>query len=549
MEPSGLADTQRMRAYSRRLKVGARGEAGKEQLGALLDDACISRKGLARRVVNLGTAQGVQGLNYDHSSVARWLAGQQPREPVPELIAEVLAALLHRPVTVTDLGMVPSAISADAGLRLSGSWAECVATGMTLWRADVEKRQFLQDSALAVSASSAVALQWLVSPSAGQPSGLGGRKIGASDVAAMERATQSFREMDNRLGGGRVRSAVMRYLTAEITPVLAHGQFSGDVGIRLAGVAAELAQLVGFSSALAVSGRVRVSFVPGYRRSRQPMSAWLEKQQRGRGQAGNDGRNVRLTEEARHGHKAERTGWVAYDTGLHGHAERHLALALSFARHAQDDGLGAEILAAKAHQAVYLGRSAEAVGLAPLLRPPPAGPVFRRCWPSAASWKRMAMPPRTTRGPAPGHCRTPNPPSTGQPGTTIRGGCGTSTGPTWPRGWRTASAIWASPGTPSTTPGGRWTWTAGSSAGRRSTCRCWPPHTADPGWRHKSARPAAHPDSSPPGSRHLPWGALKFLQRGTIRRCCHPLLTAIRVWRRARPAAWGARCRAAFRKS
>jgi hypothetical protein len=281
--------------------LGRAAKPANDQLAALLDDARISRKGLARRVVNLGTARGVRGLNYDHSSVARWLAGQQPREPVPELIAEVLAALLHHPVTVTDLGMAPSAVPADTGLRLSERWAECVATATTLWRADVERRQFLQDSALAVSTSSAVALQWLVSPSAGPPSGLSGRKIGASDVAAMEQAAQSFREMDNRLGGGRVRNAVMQYLTAEITPVLTQGQFSADVGVRLAGVAAELAQLA---------------------------------------------------------------GWVAYDTELHGHAERYLTLALSFARHAGDDGLGAEILAAKAHQAVYLGRPAEAVDLA-----------------------------------------------------------------------------------------------------------------------------------------------------------------------------------------
>lgn len=173
------------------------------QLSGLLDEASVSRKGLARRVVDLGTALGVRGLSYDHSSVVRWLAGQQPREPVPELIAEVLAGLLHRPVTVTDLGMAPSVIAADAGLRLSGDWPECVATATTLWRADVERRHFLQDSALAASAASAVALQWLVSPSASAPSGLGTQRIGMSDVAAMANAAQSFREMDNKLGGGR----------------------------------------------------------------------------------------------------------------------------------------------------------------------------------------------------------------------------------------------------------------------------------------------------------------------------------------------------------
>ena len=50
--------------------------------------------------------------------------------------------------------------------------------------------------------------------------------------------------------------------------------------------------------------------------------------------------------------------------GLHGHAQRYLTLALSFARHAGNSGLGAEVLAAKAHQAVYLARPAEAVDLA-----------------------------------------------------------------------------------------------------------------------------------------------------------------------------------------
>ena len=61
---------------------------------------------------------------------------------------------------------------------------------------------------------------------------------------------------------------------------------------------------------------------------------------------------------------AQLAGWMAYDAGLHGHAQRYLTLALSFARHAGNSGLGAEVLAAKAHQAVYLARPTEAVDLA-----------------------------------------------------------------------------------------------------------------------------------------------------------------------------------------
>ena len=41
-----------------------------EQLTALLAEAGVSRKGLARRVADLGAARGVPTLNYDHCSVA-----------------------------------------------------------------------------------------------------------------------------------------------------------------------------------------------------------------------------------------------------------------------------------------------------------------------------------------------------------------------------------------------------------------------------------------------------------------------------------------------
>jgi tetratricopeptide (TPR) repeat protein len=270
-------------------------------LAGLIEEAGISRKGLARRVVELGNSRGLQGLRYDHSSVARWLSGQQPSAPVPELIAEVLTGLVARRVAVTDAGMRPSDMAADTGLQLAGSWQECVAAAAALCHADLARRRFLQDSVLAVSMSSAAALQWLVSPAAEPPAGTGRRRIGASDITAISMAAGAFREMDNRLGGGRTRGALMHYVTTEVVPLLAQAQFSPETGRRVAGQAAQLAQLA---------------------------------------------------------------GWMAYDAGLHGHADRYLTVALSFARQAADYGLGAEILSAKAHQAIYLARPADAIDLA-----------------------------------------------------------------------------------------------------------------------------------------------------------------------------------------
>lgn len=281
--------------------MGRRPKPGNERLRALIGESGVSHKGLARRVVDLGAARGVRGLGYDHSSVARWLAGEQPREPVPELIAEVLGGLLQRRLGVADAGMVPSAVAAGAGLALAGTWADCVTVATTLWGADAEQRRFLADSAMAASASSAVALQWLVSPMPGPPSWAGQRHVGEADIAAISQVVASYRELDNRLGGGRVRGALVHYLNTEVAPLLADGRFDGQAGARLATAGAELAQLA---------------------------------------------------------------GWMAYDCGLHGHAQRYLTLALSFAHHADNDGLGAEVLAAKAHQAVYLAQPAEAVDLA-----------------------------------------------------------------------------------------------------------------------------------------------------------------------------------------
>jgi hypothetical protein len=281
--------------------VGHKPRSGNERLRALVEESGVSHKGLARRVVDLGTARGVRGLAYDHSSVARWLAGEQPREPVPELITGVLAGLVQRRLSIADVGMAPSGVAADTGLTLAGTWAECVTTAATLWSADTGQHRFLTGSAVAVSASQAVALQWLVSPVPGPPSSSGRRRVGEPELAAIEHVAASYRELDNRLGGGRVRGAVVHYLNTEVAPLLADGRYDTKTGRQLAAVGAELAQLA---------------------------------------------------------------GWMAYDAGLHGHAQRYLTVALSFAHHAGNDGLGAEVLAAKAHQAVYLARPGEAVDLA-----------------------------------------------------------------------------------------------------------------------------------------------------------------------------------------
>src|SRR5260370_35446238 len=98
--------------------------------------------------------------------------------------------------------MVPRGVAAGAGLALAGTWADCVTAATTLWGADAEQRRFLADSAVAVAASSAGALQWLVSPMPGPPSWAGGRQGGEARIPAVGQGAGSYRGLDNPQGGG-----------------------------------------------------------------------------------------------------------------------------------------------------------------------------------------------------------------------------------------------------------------------------------------------------------------------------------------------------------
>ncbi|MEU6717624.1 hypothetical protein ABZ897_39680 [Nonomuraea sp. NPDC046802] len=270
-------------------------------LQQLIAEAGFSHKGLARRLNDLGAARGTPGLKYDHSSVLRWIAGQRPRDPVPCLLTEIFALRLGRPVSSEDLGMPAIITPLDLGQEFTHTWQEGVATVTALWRADVERRRFLIDSAFAIGAGSVGAVRWLTSPPEGRPAGTGTRRVGRADIAAIHEVTRSFGELDNRFGSGRVRSSVVKYLDTAVSPLLKDGSYGESTGRQLAAAAAELTRLA---------------------------------------------------------------GWMAYDMEQHGLAQRYLIQALRLARGADDHTLGGEILAGMAHQAIYMGQPAHALDLA-----------------------------------------------------------------------------------------------------------------------------------------------------------------------------------------
>ncbi|WP_326825461.1 hypothetical protein [Streptosporangium sp. NBC_01756] len=270
-------------------------------LQRLIAEAGFTHKGLSRKINDLGVSRGLPGLKYDHSSVLRWIGGQRPRDPVPGLLAEIFALRLGRSVSSEDLGLPVVPTSLDLGQEFTHTWQEGIATVTALWRGDVERRRFLIDSTFAVGAGSTGALRWLTLPLESRPAAGGARRVGMADIAAIREVTRSFGELDNRFGGGRVRSAVVKYLDTAVAPLLSDGSYSGNTGRLLASAAAELTRLA---------------------------------------------------------------GWMAYDLEQHGLAQRYLIQALRLARGAEDHGFGGEILAGMSHQALYIGQPAHALDLA-----------------------------------------------------------------------------------------------------------------------------------------------------------------------------------------
>jgi hypothetical protein len=234
--------------------------------------------------------------------VIRWLKGEHPRGPVPALIAEVLSMSLGRRITPVELGFPAARELPDLGLRFSPSWRDTINNITALWRSDVERRQFIIDSAFAAGAYATSAIRWLTAPPTGTelpPNRT--RQVTAVDVDAIREVTETFLRLDNLFGGGRARPTVVRYLSDEVAPLLRDGKYSDAVSRELFTAAAELTRLA---------------------------------------------------------------GWMAYDLEKHGLAQRYLIQALRLAGEANDHALGGEILAGMSHQAVYIGKADDALDLA-----------------------------------------------------------------------------------------------------------------------------------------------------------------------------------------
>ncbi|MFG2913373.1 transcriptional regulator [Kitasatospora sp. NPDC048298] len=259
--------------------------------------AGLSNADLARRVKSAAQHAGHQQIAPDATAVRRWREGNQPRRPLPGIIADVISDALGYRVTSHELGLGESPAE-DRSLLYSRSYEVTVETVSDLGRADVDRRRFLAAAPFTAVAATGPSRDWLLATLDQQPEP--GPRVRLEDVTAVKNMFSEFQKIDIFQGGGSGRLILAAYMNVHVYPLLRRPQ-ADDVRRALCEAAAEQTYLL---------------------------------------------------------------GWMAYDNGEHGTAQRYLIQSLRLAQESEHVALGAHVLAGMADQATLLGHPDEGLRLA-----------------------------------------------------------------------------------------------------------------------------------------------------------------------------------------
>ncbi|MFI9646135.1 sporulation protein [Streptomyces sp. NPDC052040] len=270
------------------------------QLIAVMSEAKVSNKGLAKRMTDEADRRGIE-LGTTHVAVQRWRSGSSIRPQTAGIMADVLTAVLGRKVTPGNLGFFGD--TKPAATELTGYPATVSEALSTLDDLAQERAETPTADPLIVrdeDLNSAV-LSWMIA----RPDGIEAdrpahQRVGMRDVRAIRDAAGMFMQLDFKYGGGHGHKALRHYFRQEVLPLL-DASYSEKVGTALFSAAAEVSQLL---------------------------------------------------------------AWTAYDTGNHHLAHRYLTSTLRLSQVIDDRMFGARILGNLSHQANYLGNHSQAIQLA-----------------------------------------------------------------------------------------------------------------------------------------------------------------------------------------
>ncbi|MEU9535832.1 transcriptional regulator [Streptomyces sp. NPDC048213] len=270
----------------------------------------MSNVELARALTARAAELGERGVAPDESRVRRWLKGEMPRPPVPQLITAVIGARAGTALTCADLGL-PGPQGAGDPRNPDLPWEASSTIGALT---EITRSEFMLPTTRTSTDAQGVhtgddllaPLQhWATAgPTADGTEALDARsgRIGTAQVEGIRAATATFRDLDNRHGGALSRKAVLGQLDDAVT-MLNSCSYTAQTGRALFSAVADLGSVA---------------------------------------------------------------GWMSFDAGRHSSAQRLFVTALHAAAEGGDKALGAHILQCMARQMSHLERYEDALDLVAL---------------------------------------------------------------------------------------------------------------------------------------------------------------------------------------
>ncbi|HEX5741863.1 MAG TPA: hypothetical protein VFY17_09975 [Pilimelia sp.] len=252
------------------------------------------------RRVNSLGADEGMALRYDYTAVNRWV--KRGERPRPPVPALIARALSERLGRRVDAG--DFGMVETRSLAARGLTYPDSADGAIKTIIDLGRADLSRrgpvEAPFLVAALGGPSRDWLLAQLDEVAAERGPRKLGLREVAGIREMFALFQEMDVMRGGGHARTALVEYLNSYVFPLLARDH---------------------------------------------------------------DARTTRALQEAA-AEQAYLVGWMAYDDGAHGLAQRYLIQALRLAQEAGAAALGAHVLAGMSDQTNLLGHPREALALA-----------------------------------------------------------------------------------------------------------------------------------------------------------------------------------------
>ncbi|MEU6245694.1 transcriptional regulator [Streptomyces sp. NPDC047024] len=213
----------------------------------------MTKNALARTITKLAVERGHPQVRPDGSRVRRWLDhGERPRDPVPDLIAEILSERTGYRLSAADLGLAAAPVEDEARYRGPAEILTDLqrATGATLAHGPHRPERAEYDGApqhpeprhLLTALES-----WSWSTARPLPAVVANGRLGHADAERIAAHTSALREMDNAHGGASMLYMATAHLAATNTAIT-NGTYTEPAGRALYRELGDLAGVVGWAA-------------------------------------------------------------------------------------------------------------------------------------------------------------------------------------------------------------------------------------------------------------------------------------------------------------